>query len=526
MKYKGSFNNATTYPTGTIYKDDVYLMLNNSTIGDKTVTANSYLMALVNNPGTTNSNWTLITNSYVAEDISNRNIANGYAGLDSNNAHIIKASNDKSILLTNTSTLTSDRILNLTIPDSTTSLTLAGNATISNINTGDETLSSITTKVGNASTTLPGLLTSTDWNTFNDKVSTTRTINTKALSSNITLIPSDLGAEASSNKNIANGYAGLDASSKLLVAQMPITGLAYKGTWNASTNSPTLPGSPVTGDYYKVTVAGTTSISSINTWRVNDWIIYNGTSWDRVVNSESVTSVNSKIGNVVITASDVGLGNVNNTAISNLDSLTDVVISGPTTSQVLQYNGSNWVNSVLPVSSSTLDGLTDVVISAPIANNMLLYNGSNWVNSNFSRATFALGGSLTGTSTYLNIGNMGPSLAHLGFIKVNDNTLGFISNRFAKKLGVQYSANCSGSNSMNLITDIIVNDIVVATGTVYHPPYTYVSPFAMLESYKVGLDTTNRGWQSAPDITNRIQIRITGQTSLWDGTCQIILTDW
>ena len=39
----------------------------------------------------------------------------------------------------------------------------------SNTNTGDETTASIKTKLGTSSTTTDGYLTSTDWNTFNDK---------------------------------------------------------------------------------------------------------------------------------------------------------------------------------------------------------------------------------------------------------------------------------------------------------------------------------------------------------------------
>lgn len=46
-------------------------------------------------------------------------------------------------------------------------LTVIGNT--SNTNTGDETTASVKTKLGTSSTTTDGYLTSTDWNTFNDK---------------------------------------------------------------------------------------------------------------------------------------------------------------------------------------------------------------------------------------------------------------------------------------------------------------------------------------------------------------------
>lgn len=57
----------------------------------------------------------------------------------------------------------------------------------------------------------------------------------------------------------------------------------YKGTWNAATNNPALAsGVGVKGDYYVVGTAGTTTIDGISTWYVGDWIVFNGTVWQRV----------------------------------------------------------------------------------------------------------------------------------------------------------------------------------------------------------------------------------------------------
>lgn len=57
----------------------------------------------------------------------------------------------------------------------------------------------------------------------------------------------------------------------------------YKGLWNASTNSPALAsGAGTTGDYYIVGTAGTTSIDSTATWYVGDWIVFNGSTWQRL----------------------------------------------------------------------------------------------------------------------------------------------------------------------------------------------------------------------------------------------------
>lgn len=72
-----------------------------------------------------------------------------------------------------------------------------------------------------------------------------------------------------------------------------IGALNYKGTWNASTNTPTLAsGVGTKGDYYVVSVAGTTNLDGVNFWGVGDWAVFNGAVWQRVEGgSETDTDV-------------------------------------------------------------------------------------------------------------------------------------------------------------------------------------------------------------------------------------------
>lgn len=95
-----------------------------------------------------------------------------------------------------------------------------------------------------------------------------------------------------------------------------ITGtLNYRGTWNASTNTPTLTSSVGTnGYYYVVNVAGSTNLNGITDWQVGDWAIFNGSTWQKIDQTNTVTSVNGQSGAVVLTANDVGaLSNVTST---------------------------------------------------------------------------------------------------------------------------------------------------------------------------------------------------------------------
>lgn len=85
---------------------------------------------------------------------------------------------------------------------------------------------------------------------------------------------------------VADGVATLDGSGKVPMAQLPaaVTGaLVYQGTWNATTNTPTLAsGTGTTGHFYKVSVAGTTTIDTISSWQVGDMILFDGTTWDKI----------------------------------------------------------------------------------------------------------------------------------------------------------------------------------------------------------------------------------------------------
>jgi len=103
-------------------------------------------------------------------------------------------------------------------------------------------------------------------------------------------------AEQSANKGSASGYAPLDASSKVPLANLPasvVGGVDFLGLWNASTNTPALSnGSGDNGDFYKVSVAGSTDFGAGSiAFNVGDQVIYNGTTtlWGRLGSDEDDT---------------------------------------------------------------------------------------------------------------------------------------------------------------------------------------------------------------------------------------------
>ena len=82
-----------------------------------------------------------------------------------------------------------------------------------------------------------------------------------------------------------------------------IGALNYKGTWNASTNTPTLAdGTGAKGDYYVVSTAGTQTFNSVQLFfGLGDWIVYNGAVWQRVEGGSD-----GNFANVTLTSTDAG----------------------------------------------------------------------------------------------------------------------------------------------------------------------------------------------------------------------------
>jgi hypothetical protein len=106
--------------------------------------------------------------------------------------------------------------------------------------------------------------------------------------------------------------------------QAQITAMAgfvnYEGTWNASTNIPTLVSSVGTkGDYYVVSTTGTTNLNGITAWTQGDWAIFNGSAWEKVDNTDLVTSVAGRTGAVTLSTTDIGgLGTMATQAASSV----------------------------------------------------------------------------------------------------------------------------------------------------------------------------------------------------------------
>jgi hypothetical protein len=59
------------------------------------------------------------------------------------------------------------------------------------------------------------------------------------------------------------------------------------------------------GYFYITSVAGTTNLDGNADWHIGDWAVFNGSVWQLIDNTDSVTSVNGYIGAVNLTTADI-----------------------------------------------------------------------------------------------------------------------------------------------------------------------------------------------------------------------------
>ena len=184
------------------------------------------------------------------------------------------------------------------------------------------------------------------------------------------------GTAATLDAGVANGVATLDGTGTVPISQLPsavLGALSYQGTWNASTNTPTLTSSVGTkGYYYVVNVAGSTNLNGITDWNIGDWAVYNGSAWQKVDNTDVVTSVNGYVGAVVL-----GYGDITTGVVAVANGGTGVTTSSGANSVVLRDSNQNiTANSISEgFSNVAATGTTTVLTVASVPNYVVTGSG-------------------------------------------------------------------------------------------------------------------------------------------------------
>ncbi len=167
------------------------------------------------------------------------------------------------------------------------------------------------------------------------------------------------GSATLGNVGLANGIASLGSDGKLSASQIPssLTGaVVFKGTWNASTNTPTLAdGSGTAGWQYAVSVGGTVNLGSGSiTFVAGDNIIYNGTIWQRIPASTVAaagTLTGTTLASNVVTSSLTSVGVLTNLSVTNAITGSITGNAGSVTNGVytnVAYVDPSWITSLSP----------------------------------------------------------------------------------------------------------------------------------------------------------------------------------
>jgi len=158
-------------------------------------------------------------------------------------------------------------------------------------------------------------------------------------------VSANTGAVSSSSSNLATGaqiQTAIDTA---------VTGvLAFQGTWNANTNSPTLSsGSGTPGHYYIVETAGSTNLDGITDWAVGDWAVFSDLAtdaWQKIDNTQ--------VGNVTGSGANTRIPIWNSS--SNLTS--DSGLTFNTSTNLLTVGGQvNWSGGHSGESNSAYDNM-------------------------------------------------------------------------------------------------------------------------------------------------------------------------
>jgi len=230
-----------------------------------------------------------------------------------------------------------------------------------------------------------------------------------------------LGTASTKDSGVANGVASLDGSGTVPISQLPaavLGALSYQGTWNASTNTPTLTSSVGTkGYYYVVSVAGSTNLNGITNWVVGDWAVYNGTAWQKVDNTDAVTSVNGYTGTVVLTNTDISGFGTMSTQNANAVAITGGAIDGTTIGATTTSTG-----KFTTLNAST--SLTTPIVQASNSSGLSLKNSAGTTQISMGagggdNASINVSTNINGTNAQIDISPTGTGHVHINPTGVN-----------------------------------------------------------------------------------------------------------
>ena len=285
-----------------------------------------------------------------------------------------------------------------------------------------------------------------------------------------------------------------------------INNLQYQGTWNASTNSPTITSSVgTTGYYYIVSTAGSTSINGVSSWQVGDWIIFSNTGvWQRIsggtVSSlQIVTDTSSNTNyNVALTNATSGLINteyVDPTDLSfnpSTKTLTATNVKVNNTLTATNANITNITTGGSVITGGSIDG-TPIGATTPSTGRFSAIYGTNLTPT---RVVFVGSGGQLVDSSYFTFDSSAGSITTYG-------------DAFFNGMRVGHGAANITSNSV-----VGQDSLSVASGGTNNTAMGYQS----LKSVTTGSNLTAFGYQAGYSATTAAEFNVFGYQAGYSNT--------
>jgi len=175
-----------------------------------------------------------------------------------------------------------------------------------------------------------------------------------------------------SSVGAANGVASLDSGGKVPVAQLPSTIMNYQGTWDPTTNTPTLAdGTGTNGDVYWVSAAFAGPVSGLNNasmvnFQIGDIVLYSSAlgQWELTTPAAGVTSVNGSQGAVTVNAINQLTGDVTAGPASGSQSKAATIAANAVTNSKLAQMAANTIKGNNTGSTANALDLTTAQVTA------------------------------------------------------------------------------------------------------------------------------------------------------------------
>jgi hypothetical protein len=268
--------------------------------------------------------------------------------------------------------------------------------------------------------------------------------------------------------------------------------LNYKGTWNASTNTPTLTSSVgEKGDYYVVSVAGSTNLNGETLWGVGDWAVFNGSVWQRVEGGNTINattvSASTSVSTPIIQATSSAGGTIKNDGGTNQMQWGSGGGNNLSLEVATNINPANAAVNISPTGTGTV---TINPATASTINNMSI-GATTALTGRFTAVTVTTGNLLAGTT---NNGSSARIMCNGGLAVQTDGNgnrsmlVNLVSNENFNGAATTIYVGRDGSTSRSINAGGTVN----ASGADYAEYMTKSGDFTVAKGDVVGIDAQGK----------------------------------